>query len=189
MKTKISIVAGLLLGLLSIPAIADWQVIYSEDFSSDPGWTTDDSAKLGWDSASGTYHGRQVNTEGTYAFKKVEGIDFSKAWRFEFDSIVNSNQWSAGLTIGLFDSQLQFPYGNIIDFGTSDNGQCIQLRNGPVSEVWTNSPAWSTGTRYHSVMEYNPIAQQVTAVISNRDTGEFFLSLTSNGVLFSGDAK
>ena len=38
-------------------------------------------------------------------------------------------------------------------------------------------------------MEYNPIAQQVTAVISNRDTGEFFLSLTSNDVLFSGDAS
>jgi hypothetical protein len=167
---------------------ADWQVVYQTDFSSNPGWTTDDPAKLSWDSATGTFHGTQVNTEGTYAVKQITGIDNSKAWRLEFDSKINTNQWSAGLTLGLFDSRLQYPYGHISDMGQSDGGQCTALVSSPAS-TWTNSPAWTTGTWYHTVMEYNPSVQQITSNVFTRSTGELFLSLTTGGVLFSGEAN
>lgn len=169
-------------------AKAEWQVIYQTNFSSDPGWTTDDSAKLSWDSATGTFHGTQVNTEGTYAVKQITGINNSKAWRLEFDSKINSNQWSAGLTFGLFDSRLLFPYGHIFDMSQSDNGQCTALNSSP-AWAWTNSPAWATGTWYHTVMEYNPSAQQITSNVFTRSTGELFLSLTTVGVLFSGETN
>jgi hypothetical protein len=179
---------GVVLYSSNLAQAADWQVIYSEDFSSDPGWTTDepDPAKLGWYSVSETYHGTQVNEEGTYAVKQIAGLDLSKAWRIEFDSKINSNQWSAGLTFGLFDSRLQFPYGNTLHIGEGDSGQCVALYSGTVSEVWTNNPAWTTDTWYHSVMEYDPVMQQITATIS---ASEFFMSLTTGGVLFSGEAN
>jgi len=166
---------------------ADWQVVYETDFSSDPGWTTNDPAKLSWDSATETFHGTQINTEGTYAIKPIPGLDNSKAWRLEFDSKINSNQWSAGLTFGLFDSRLLYPYANIIDMSQSDGGQGTNLTSGPESANWTFSPAWTTDTWYHSVMDYDPASQQIKATIFKRDLGEFFLSLTTGGVLFSGE--
>src|SRR5262245_29545226 len=39
------------------PSEADaWEVIYSSDFSSDPGWTTNVPEQMFWDSASGRFY-------------------------------------------------------------------------------------------------------------------------------------
>jgi hypothetical protein len=96
------LVVGTLATLCPTVSKADpWVTIYSEDFSSDPGWTTDDPAKLRWEPATERYHGTQINTEGTYAYKSISGFDPNRSWRLEFDTTINSCGWSAGRSVGL----------------------------------------------------------------------------------------
>ena len=52
---------------------------------------TDDPAKLRWDSASQTFRGTQVNTEGTYAFTLIPAFDPQRPWELEFDARIESS--------------------------------------------------------------------------------------------------
>jgi len=170
-----SALAGLvaLACLASATALADLRLIYSQDFSTEPGWTTDDPAKLRRDLASGTFHGTQVNTEGTYAYIDLPTFNPNKAWRLEWDHIINSDQWSAGFTFGLMDSRLRYPFGAGIDMSISDMGHGTALW-GDWAFAGQFAPAWSLGIWYHNVLEYDPATQQLTLNITNRSTGTRF---------------
>jgi hypothetical protein len=143
------------------------QLLYSEDFSKDPGWTTDDSAKLRWDSASGTFRGTQVNTEGTYAYINLPRFNPNAPWRLEWDHCVNSCEWSAGFTFGLMDTRISYPYNAGFDMGLTDGGYGTALWG--IGGVY--SPPWQLGVWYHSVMRYDPASQQLTLAITNSATG------------------
>ena len=69
---KTSLFAAASLGLLLLtfsPAHATmWQVVYSEDFSSDPGWITDNPSELRWEPSLGVYHGTQKPESVTAAY-------------------------------------------------------------------------------------------------------------------------
>ena len=174
--------------MLATRAGADsiWQPVYQTDFSGDPGWTTDDPANLRWDAATGTFHGTQVNGQGTYAYTNVTGFDPNKSWELEFDSKINSCGWSAGLTLGLFDSQLKYPWGAIMDQGVADGGYGTALvTEGAGAGVF--SPGWSTGTWYRTVMEYNAATDQVTLNVTDRATGTLFQSQTQTVTSFPAD--
>lgn len=154
-----------------------WEPVYRTDFSFNPNWTTDDPTKLQWDSSTGTFHGTQVNTQGTYAYTNIAGFDPTKAWRLDFDTIINSDDWSAGLTFGLFGSSLLYPYGAIVDRGIGDGGHGISLNTSSSIQV-KYSPSWSTGVWYHNELEYNPGSGQLAVNITNQATGSSFMNMS-----------
>ncbi len=69
------------------------QGAYSEDFSIDPGWTTNASSFFYWNSGSETYAATQVNVNGggNYARKYVghDGSSFMLCSLFTFLSIAS----------------------------------------------------------------------------------------------------
>ncbi|MBN2506202.1 MAG: PD40 domain-containing protein [Verrucomicrobia bacterium] len=163
-------------GLAWMPPSAE-AFCYTEDFSTPPDWQTDDPAKLHWDAASGTFQGAMVNTEGTFACVSLPGFAPNHFWRLTFDHIIRSNDWSAGLTFGLFDSR-HLPFlGACLDMGEVDLGMATYLHaNG--QSVGTFDPPWQTGVWYRTVIEFNPATRRVCLRVSTRDTGQPLCALT-----------
>lgn len=161
-------------------ALAAWVPIYSEDFSSDPGWTTDDPAKLRWESGTQSFRGTQVNTEGTYAYTNVLGFDPNQSWRLEFDTKINSCDWSAGWDIGLFDSNVIWPLSASVHQGIADPGYGTALTgyNHVANDGSTFSPPWSTGTWYRHTLEYDPMSNVLKLHTVDLGTGSTFMDLS-----------
>jgi len=174
---------------MTVPDMAhasSWQVIYQNDFTSDPGWSTDDPAGMRWDTGSQSYHGTQVNTDGTYAFKVISGFDPNASWRLEFDSMIASAEWSAGLTFGLFDSSLLSPNGVAADRSLVDAGNVTSL-TAPGTYDTVSSPQWVAGEWYTHQMEYDPATQALSLSVSVRSSGDPFAHMTLTVPGFSSD--
>lgn len=161
---------------LASPSMA--MPLYSEDFSCNPGWNTDDPAKLRWDSAAGVFHGTQVNTEGTSACINLPGFNPNGYWRLEWDHRINSDQWSAGLTIGLFDASLSYGHGAGADISIADGGNFTAMFS-PSGSPSSNSPSWSAGTWYRNVLEYNAGSNLLALTVTVRSNGADFMKLTT----------
>jgi hypothetical protein len=174
------------LGVVLMLGQVEAAILYEEDFSSDPGWTTDDAAKLGRDAGTNTFHGIQVNGEHTSAYEKIVGFDPNQSWRLEFDHKMNSAGWSAGLTFGLFDSSLWLGPGAAFDQGVSDGGRYTTF-TGNFNQTGIYSPAWAAGVWYRSIMEYDAVADQLTLNVTDRSSGSSLWSLSLNVASFGSD--
>lgn len=172
---------------ITVRVAAPVSLIYAQDFSSDPGWITDDPTKLHCDAASGTFHGTQVNSEGTYAYVQLPSFNPNNAWRLEWDHRINSDQWSAGLTFGLMDSRLSYPYGAGLDMGIAGPGPGMSMWCGDATPPGTFDPPWSVGTWYHSVLAWDPLTQQLTLDVTNRDAGTLYMNLNAAVTSFPAD--
>ncbi len=159
--------------------------IFTEDFSREPGWIADDPTKLHWEPASGTLHGTQVNTEGTYAFINLPQFNPNQSWRLEWDHIINSDSWSAGLTFGLFDERLLYPFAAGMDMGIADGGYGTSVFFNGSAECQYNPP-WSPGVWYRSVLRYDAAAHQLSLSVAVRSTGNLLVYQTQPVAAFPG---
>ena len=165
---------------LQFSLFANWNLIYSTDFSTDPGWITNDPSNLYWDSTAKNYHGWQSNTNTSYSYIPIDlNSDFS--FRLEYDCKIESVEWSAGLTFGLFDSRLLFHYGAGVDYSFTDTGYTTALWVGDPCSVdcWEESN-WQTGVWYTNVIEYNEDTRVITFESRRRDTGVILSQLSIN---------
>jgi hypothetical protein len=170
-----------LYGTVNLPTV------YSQDFTSDPGMTTDNPAKLHWDSTTKTFHGTAVNTEGSYAYVDLPNFNPNKAWRLEWDHRINSADWSSGFTFGLLDSRLSYPFGAGLDMSIADSGAGTGVWGNGSAVPETFSPAWATGTWYHSTLEFDPSTHQLSLSIVNVAAGTLFMSSSMPADSFPAD--
>ena len=189
MKTCLATILTLLLSnsLSPVSRQARAEIVYSVDFSQDPGWVTDDPSRLAWDQATQTFHGTQINTQGTYAYKYVSGFDPNQSWRLEVDTKINSAGWSAGLTFGLFDGSLKL-YGGLMDQSIVDAGFVTSVY-GDTAAAWTNSPAWQFNVWYHNVLEYDAAAHKLFLSVADRSSGAVLWNLSIVVQSFHADTK
>jgi Tol biopolymer transport system component len=193
-----SLLTILLSGLMLIaacPAIANnWQVVYQTDFSTDPGWITNEPSRYYWNSSEGTFFANQfnINGGGCYAYRNVahRGED---SFRLEWDMIVNSIDYAAALSFGLYANDLQADappanYAQVI-LGSEDRGLVAFLAwANPTTYGGGSSAYFSLNTWYHIVMEYDAAAHTLKADVTVRDTGEHFATLSAANVgLFATD--
>lgn len=141
--------------IFSQPA-ENWQIVYQTDFSSDPGWITNEPSRHYWDSSDQTFFVNRfnVNGGGYYAYRNVahRGED---SFLLEWDMIVNSIDYAAGVVFGLYGSNLEsnWPgnYAQII-FGSEDRGLVVFLAWNyfeTVSRVESLPSQFSLNTWYH----------------------------------------
>ena len=191
------LLAGLFLG----PARAlgqNYVIEYSEDFSSDPGWTTDQPQNYFWDSGTGTYHATTLNDHGgqpsptRYAYTNV-GYD-GNSMRLEFDILFENIGWSAGVMFGLFDQYLNlWPSSEIApdadsifgSFGRADGGMYITLYvcdsvTGCVIDQVVN--VTSDNTWYRCTIDYSTETEEATLVLRDITTGVVVANLLIPGV-------
>lgn len=156
----------------------DDSVIYTTDFATDPGWITNNAARLYWDSAAETYHASQenVNGGGDYAYQEVDyqGQSFQLQW----DMLPTAVDYAADTDFGLFDSTniTGDTGGQFIKAGfhTEDRGRTFSIswgRGDQVEAVYSTSPQWSPGTWYTLVLTYDAEAATLHGEITERATG------------------
>ena len=177
-----------MVGLVSSTEV---QAVYSEDFSTDPGWTTNATSLFYWNSGSETYSATQVNVNGggNYAYYNVghNGSSFSLAW----DIILHSVDYASGLTFGMFDTDLdsQSASNVKVEFTHADQGLFAVMSHtdsgGNLSQtdyISTPPDQFSLDTWYHVLMQYDDLAGTLTAEITDRATGSPFTSLSLSGL-------
>ena len=167
-----------------------WQVVYQTDFSTDPGWTTDQPQSYYWNQPAGSYFVHNTNTypgyyPNRYAGKTMDQPDGS--FELQWDIQVTQCDWSAGLYFGLWDSSLQEP-GQAGEFimaviGRSDGGRVITLTvgaNGIGAEAgtaWQTNP-WSLNKWYTFKISYDSDTKVANLEVFYRDTAQQIWSNT-----------
>ena len=132
MKTILCI-TFVLLGL-SMPAIAqDWQVVYQNDFSTNPNWTTNDATNNYWNAAGQNYHTNTYSSGNQYSYVPVSFVQ-GNSYKLEFDlSVANADSHGGKIIFGLGDSDMAryqastfyASYWNAGDGSESYRGQVI----------------------------------------------------------------
>jgi hypothetical protein len=180
-----ALVAASLFAMCAANAIAEqWQQVYPT--GNDLDWVISDPAKI--HCGSGTVDGVQVNTEGTYAYIPIPDFDPNKTWKLAYDLRINSCDWSAGVTFGLFDNTLKYPHGAIADQFITDGGAGISLLS-ETTNNWTYSPSWSQGSWYKGSMTYDAPTSTLSLTLSDRDSGAELWHLSSPIQPFPSDVK
>ena len=120
-------VFGLILSAAGTTLADNWQVIYQTDFSTDPGWTTDQPANYYWDAASQTYHIQPEHhypgyQPSRYAYTLLpEAIEGS--FELRWDIKPTRCDWSIGIYFGIRDENLRLGSHDIqAVFGNPDGG-------------------------------------------------------------------
>lgn len=167
-----------------------WQTVYQTDFSTDPGWVTNNSSLLHWDAAEESYYANQINVNyaGNYAYYDV-GHDGS-SFRLEWDILVSSSQYASGLTFGIFDHDLNTNNSEsyaTVTFVRNDQGHVLGMKWCGASQVnpqsvWENSSQWSLNTWYQVSLEYDSSSSTMTVSVTDRATGNPYCFLTASGV-------
>jgi hypothetical protein len=167
---------------------------YAQDFSMDPGWVSNDPANLRRDPTNNTFHGWQANTATSYAYTPVNW-DGKASFELAFDTYFNSCQWSAGLTIGLYDSNLLNNFNQpmmLVDFAEVDGGRRVSIfaNSGTTATNASVAVPWQDGVWYHVQLRYDSVLGQMRVTVSNRATGQVInqQSITIN-VPFIGGLK
>jgi len=181
MRRNIALCSCVIVGLFCMPNVTV-AVPYSTDFSTDPGWTTDQPANYYWDATNQWYHARVENNAPAYQpnryFGKLlppVGPGFALSW----DVQVASMQWSSAVEFGLFDSQLKAGAGlpgqavfATLSYG--DSGRSMGLYADGVggrSVVWGPYNGWQVGQWYTCTLGYDPATDVATFGLRDRGTG------------------
>ena len=175
------LLVGLLVGILASGSYAD--VVYSTDFSSDPGWVTDNPQDYYWDSNMQAYFARVRNDSPAYHPNRYFYTllpDGLASFHLNWDMQVTRVEWSSCVTFGLFDSNLSRGGQNLyVIFGRSDPGRFLGLyANGASGQAYDEGPknAWSVNTWYTCDLVYN--ADTTTARLTVAETGATTLLCT-----------
>jgi sulfatase modifying factor 1 len=198
MKKQFFLTMVMTIGLVGFnQAIA---VTYSTDFSTDPGWVTDQPANYYWDAGSQSYHIRAKNLApgykpSRYSYKLLdEGVS---SFELQWDVNVVSCDWSAGLPFGIYDSQLGDWYG-VSDFVevhpvVADGGRFWAMTLSAGGEYReTSSPYdWSFNKAYTCKIVYDSDLLNVSVQIKNRENQQLIWAsnLPVPGTGFNNDLK
>jgi hypothetical protein len=194
MKKWMSLLIMMLM-VLAIPAVA---VNYSEDFSSDPGWITDQPSNYYWDAESQSYHIRAENLApgykpSRYSYKLLdEGVS---SFTLQWDIQMTQCDWSAGLPFGIYDNQLGDWYG-VSDFVevhpvVADGGRFWAMTLSAGGEYReTSSPYdWSFSEAYTCKIVYDSDLLNVSVQIKNGEDQIWASNLSVPGTGFNNDLK
>ena len=162
-------------------------VVYSTDFSSDPGWVTNNPYTNHWNEEIGMFHYYLRDATNTFIYKKAPYS--GESFQLEYDLFPQETDFQSSFRLGLGNRDMSInqgttilsefqngPYGNITWIHVID--QSNQRREASsYSQSYGGPSVWfSDGTPYHVVIKYDQV--QKTAGIAIRFLG--------NGTLFWG---
>jgi len=185
---KVKCLIFFVLSLLSFcPLALSETVPYSTDFSTDPGWVTDQPSNYYWDAATGTYFVHNTNTYPGYYPNRYAGktlIQPVDSFKLQWDIKVTQCDWSGGLYFGIWDSSLkQWDQGGEYIravIGSADGGRLINFcvaANGVGTEV-SIYPQWSLNEWYTFKIDYESDTKIAALEVFDRDTAQSIWSTT-----------
>ena len=188
-----TLAGGLLACCQVAPTLAGWEVVYETDFSTDPGWMTNNSANYYWEPSTGTFFSRQIDgLPDEYAYIQLPLLQAGYRWRVEYDVYPISYTWAGDARLGLMDPGMDIACGTSqhlhLDFPLVDQGHTTYLAYQDSKGVASRHFGFFTpGTWYSAVMEWDPQGGTLYANVRERDSGNLVADTMFSGLAgFSG---
>lgn len=155
------------------------QVIYAEDFSNTPNWSTNNSANYYQDGADGVYHIHYVAQSEEYAYIIIPY--HGESFILEVDMVGDQVEWASQVGLGLYGASLRNYWvdSSAISFelglGYDDNGPGAGItardKNG-VGGVQRLTNPYEIGIWYHFIVTYDKDKGTIGQRVTRKDTGE-----------------
>ena len=175
--------------LLQPATSADVKVmIYETDFSTDPGWNTNNPSYYYWDVQREAYHFQTEGGTNGYSFIPVEYQRGS--FTLEYDLVITSIKKDGAVRFGMTSSDMDISKGVNV-FGVFDYGQYGRLmairvidqnnhlheKSSRYDSYCRDQPNCATkqfaeNTSYRVVIRYNEELTQADIKVTNTETGE-----------------
>ncbi|HUK92940.1 MAG TPA: hypothetical protein VLU98_02770 [Methanomicrobiales archaeon] len=169
--------------MLVVPApayVVGESLVYSTDFSTDPGWSTNNPVTNYYDAGKGMFHYLMVDGSGTYVNVKVPY--HGESFTLSFDILPERTDYQASVKFGLGDND-QVTVQRLTmftEFGNGPYGRIIWLRSIDLSNQRREASSYylsyggptvqfSDGTWYHVVMDYRVDARSLSISVTRRN--------------------
>lgn len=164
-------------------------IIYSTDFSADPGWKTNNPYTNQWNETLGMYHYALRDSTNTYVEKEVPYN--GESFELEYDLLPLKTDFQSSFRLGLGNREMTINQGTTI-FSEFENGvygnimwlRVIDLQNqrrevSSYSQSYGGPPMrFTDGTPYHVALEYDREQRTAGIVISFLSNGTSFWGYT-----------
>jgi hypothetical protein len=173
---------SVLLGLFFVSAPV-WAYSYSTDFSSDPGWTTNNAGNFYWD--AGAYHVVSIKGADEYSYVALPFDVAGNSFRLSYDIKMLRSDWASFVSFGINDpgmesiyawgqldpNSIQVVYMNV-DAGMTASTQYVNKDGGHYHPGQDQPLPFATDVWYHNELVFDDPADTLTLTVTQRDTGE-----------------
>lgn len=184
--------AVLLAPAVQAAAASGQEIIYQEDFSASPDWTTNSPSRYYWDSEKGAYHYRVEPGSGSYSYHEVPWDDTS--FTLEYDVTPTVTMDNTAFRFGIGKKEMNYEKGPCVVtmFGNDKHGNLMSLRViTPQNHMFDYSSwAYSYGGEtakyptvtfannetYHVRVKYDQDQQTVSITVTKQPSGSQFWS-------------
>jgi hypothetical protein len=152
-------------------------IVYSTDFSSDPGWVTNNPYTNHRDEATGMFHYALRDSTNTFVYKKIPYN--GESFQLEYDLFPLKTEFQSSFRLGLGTRDMTInqatiilsefengPYGNVIWLRVIDQQNQRREVSSYAQSYGGPSVRFSDGTPYHVVLEYSREKKTVSIAIS-----------------------
>ncbi|WCJ58297.1 hypothetical protein NXS98_11235 [Fontisphaera persica] len=145
---------------------------YTQHFATSPGWNTSHPGSLQWNGASGALQATLTNLHGATAYVDLPQFNPNRSWHLEWEQIIQSCDYGAGLTFGLWDEAMSIitPGSAAMEMGNMDCGLGFILYGGGVGRNQC-TPPWQVGVWYRCRLFYDAPHRRLALHVLERDTG------------------
>ena len=155
------------------------QVIYETDFSSDPGWITNNPSHYYWDPAEEAYYmytRQAARVNGEYEHTKIEVPYSGGSFQLEYDVKPIHVSWASHIELGLNGEDMREDEPHIRTGWelTSAKLTKLQYRNasgGHDTSVIHNPNAWTLNEWYHGTLIYDELTSTISFTTYRRSDG------------------
>ena len=175
--------------LLQPVTAADVKVtLYETDFSTDPGWITNNPSYYYWDVQREAYHFQTEGGTNGYSFIPVE---YQRGpFTLEYDLVITSIKKDGAVRFGMTNTDMDISkgvnvlgvfeygqYGRIMAIRVIDQNNHLHQTTSQYDSYCGDQPNCATkqfaeNTTYHVVIRYNEELTQADIKVTNVDTGE-----------------
>ncbi|UCG91550.1 MAG: hypothetical protein JSV97_10785, partial [candidate division WOR-3 bacterium] len=149
---------------------------YSHDFSTDPGWITNDPSWFYWNSALETYHLTTIsNGSAKYTYTNIDWSD--QTFAFKYDIKITQDGYGSGIWFGVYSTGMRNYHDNhiVAHLGRHDAGHNIFLftcaNNIPDQSTYVDYP-WPMNTWFRVEVYYDAPTNSAQMIVMTKATGD-----------------
>jgi len=158
-------------------------LVYSTDFSTDPGWSTNNPATNYYDAEKGMFH--YLMRDGSGAYVNVRIPYYGESFTLSFDILPERTDFQASVKFGLGDNDqvtvqrltmfAEFqnsPYGRLIWIRSIDLANQRREASSYYLSYGGPTAQFSDGTWYHVIMDYRTDLRSLTLSVTRRNDSQ-----------------
>jgi hypothetical protein len=181
---SLTIVIAVSLFILFCSNAKDGTIIYSEDFSSDPNWITNNSANFYWDQLGGRYHYKIIDNTSEYAYHPLNLMD--RGFQVIFDICPTITTLCGDNRVGVSDSNMSYisPTSITVYMSNINSDHFIAVAvNDNLGRTGGNGDFgnFTDGVIYRVTINYDRLTNDIYVKVTEKESGDSVCAATVTG--------